>query len=174
MKQLQLELPCSSPLSFVTVHLCFAGARLVSYMGPWQGTTTLASCKLLRVALIFAILPGMWYHCWSSSGGREHSRGSYLSFPFNSSYTIGQGTKVIPSTNYVHSNFISVIRKVGFPGSSAGKESACNAGDPGSVAGSWRSPEGGHDNPLQYSCLENPMDRGLWRAAVHGVTKSQT
>ena len=104
----------------------------------------------------------------------QHSWGFYLSFPFNSSYTIGQGTKVRPSTNYVHSNFISVTRKVGFPGGSAGKESACNEGDHGSVAGSGRSPGGGHGNPLQYSCLENPMDRGPWRAAVHGVTKSQT
>ena len=45
---------------------------------------------------------------------------------------------------------------VGFPCSSAGKESACNAGDPSSIPGSGRSPGGGHDNPLQYSCLENP------------------
>ena len=95
---IQLGPPCSSPLSLVTIHLCFAGARLVDYMGLWQGTTTSASFKLFRVALIFAILPGMWYPCWSSSGGREHSWGSYLSFPFNSSYTIGQGTKVIPFT----------------------------------------------------------------------------
>ena len=58
-----------------------------------------------------------------------------------------------------------------------GKESACNAGDTedaGLIPGSGRSPGGGHGNPLQYSCLENPMDRGAWRAAVHGVTKSQT
>ena len=49
---------------------------------------------------------------------------------------------------------------VGFPGSSDGKESACNAGDPGSIPGSGRSPGEGNGNPLQYSCLENPMDRG--------------
>ena len=46
--------------------------------------------------------------------------------------------------------------------------------DTGSIPGSGRSPEAGHSNPLQYSCLENPMDRGAWRAAVHGVPKSQT
>ena len=63
---------------------------------------------------------------------------------------------------------------MGFPGSSDDKESACNAEEPGSVPGSGRSPGGGHGNPLQYSCLENPMDRGAWRAAVHGVTKSRT
>ena len=49
---------------------------------------------------------------------------------------------------------------LGFPGGSYGKESACNAGDLGSILGWGRSPGGGHGNPLQYSCLENPMDRG--------------
>ena len=58
--------------------------------------------------------------------------------------------------------------------SSVGKSSACNAGDLGSIPGSRRSPGEGNDNPLQYSCLENPVDRGAWRATVHGVTKSQT
>ena len=52
--------------------------------------------------------------------------------------------------------------------------SAGDVRDPGSIPGSGRSPGGGHGNPLQYSCLENPMDRGAWRAAVHGVTKSRT
>ena len=46
--------------------------------------------------------------------------------------------------------------------------------DTGSIPGSGRSPGGGHGNPLQYSRLENPMDRGAWRAIVHGVAKSQT
>ena len=54
------------------------------------------------------------------------------------------------------------------------KVSACNAGDPGSIPGSGRSPGGGHGNPLQYSCLENPMDRGAWWVIVHRVTKRQT
>ena len=62
----------------------------------------------------------------------------------------------------------------GFPGGSDGKESTSNAGDLGSVPGLGRSPERGHGNPLQFSCLENPMDRGAWWATVHGVTKSQT
>ena len=55
-----------------------------------------------------------------------------------------------------------------------GKESACNAGDPGSLPGSGRSPGEGNGNPLQDSCLENPMDRGALWATVHGVTKGQT
>ena len=54
------------------------------------------------------------------------------------------------------------------------KESACNAGDLGSIPGLGRSPEGGTDNLLQYSCLGNPMDRGAWWATACGVTKSQT
>ena len=49
--------------------------------------------------------------------------------------------------------------------------SAGNAGDVGLIPGSGRYPRGGHGNPLQYSCLENPMDRGAWRAAAHGVAK---
>ena len=61
-----------------------------------------------------------------------------------------------------------------FPGGSVGKESACNAGDLGSIPGSGRSPGEGNANPLQYSCLGNPMDRGAWRATVCGFTKSQT
>ena len=62
----------------------------------------------------------------------------------------------------------------GFPGGSDSKESACNARGPGLTSGSGRSPREGNGNPLQYSCLENPMDRGAWRATAHGVTKSQT
>ena len=61
----------------------------------------------------------------------------------------------------------------GFPDSSAGKESACNEGvtvDEGLISGSGRSPGGEHGNPLQYSCLENPMDRGTWQATVQVTT----
>ena len=60
------------------------------------------------------------------------------------------------------------------PLGSDGKESDCNAGDPGSIPGLGRSPGGGNDNPFQYSCLENPTDRGAWQTTLHGVTKSQT
>jgi len=62
---------------------------------------------------------------------------------------------------------------LGFLGGSDGKESACNAGDPGLIPESGRSPGEGNGNPLQYSSLENFMDRGAWRATVHGVAKSQ-
>ena len=63
---------------------------------------------------------------------------------------------------------------MGFPGSSDSKESACNAGDPGLIPGSGRSPGEGNGNPLQYSCLNKTMDRGAWWATVHGVIKSWT
>ena len=53
-------------------------------------------------------------------------------------------------------------------------KSLSNAGDPGSIPGSGRSPGEGNGNPLQYSCLESPMERRVWQATVHGVTKSQT
>ena len=62
----------------------------------------------------------------------------------------------------------------GFPGGSEDKASACNAGKPGSIPGLGRSPGEGNGNPLQYSCLEKPMDRGAWQATVHGVAKSRT
>ena len=63
---------------------------------------------------------------------------------------------------------------MGFPGGSDGKESACRAGDPGSIPGLGRSPGEGNGNPLQCSCLENPVDQGAWWATVHGVAKSRT
>ena len=62
----------------------------------------------------------------------------------------------------------------GFPGGSVVKHPPTNAGDMSSIPGSGRSPAGGNGNPLQYSCLENSMDKGAWRATVHRVTKSQT
>ena len=67
--------------------------------------------------------------------------------------------------------------KMGFPDGSAGKESTRNAGDTGdagSIPGSGRSPGRGNGSPLQYSCLEDPTDRGAWWATVHGVTESRT
>ena len=59
------------------------------------------------------------------------------------------------------------------PGGSPGKESACNAGAPRLIRRSGRCPGEGNDNPFQYSCLENRMDRGAWWATVHGVAKTQ-
>ena len=63
------------------------------------------------------------------------------------------------------------LKTLHFPGSSVGKESACNAGDLGTIPGLARSPGEGNGKPLQYSCLGNPMDRGAWQTTVHGVTR---
>ena len=63
---------------------------------------------------------------------------------------------------------------MGYPGGLEDKESACYVGDPGSIPGSKRSPGEGNSNPLQYCCLENPMDGGAWSGTDLGVTKSQT
>ena len=78
------------------------------------------------------------------------------------------------SYNFFTFSHLSSPLNLGFPGGSASKESACNAGDPSLIPGSGRSPEGRNGNPLQYSCLENPMDRGVWWATVHGIAKSWT
>ena len=74
------------------------------------------------------------------------------------------------------SSFLSImlLSSMGFPGGSEVKASACNAGDLGSIPGLGRSPGEGNGNPLQYSCLENPMEGRAWQAAVHRVAKSQT
>ena len=74
-------------------------------------------------------------------------------------------------------NIFSYSSIAGFPGGASGKGPPANSGDireAVSVLGSGRCPDGGHDNPLQYSCLENPMDRGAWRATVYRVTKNRT
>ena len=79
-----------------------------------------------------------------------------------------------PSKNiYLLTTYYAPLSK-DLPCSSNGKESACNAGDLGSIPRLERSTGEGNGNPLQYSCLENPMDRGAWQATVHGVAKSQT
>ena len=65
----------------------------------------------------------------------------------------------------MYGNWISLVAQMV-------KAFACNAGDPGLIPGSGRSPGEGNGNPLQYSCLENPMDGGAWWAAVHEVAKS--
>ena len=70
--------------------------------------------------------------------------------------------------------FIIILEVLRSPGGSDGKESARNAGDPGSNPELGRFPGEGNGNPLQYSCLENSMDGGAWWATVHGVTKSRT
>ena len=80
----------------------------------------------------------------------------------------------LKKTNLGLSVIISLLLFLGLPGGSDGKMSACNEADPGSIPGLGRSPGEGNGNPLQYSCLENPMDGGALEATVHGVAESQT
>ena len=68
----------------------------------------------------------------------------------------------------------SVYASMGFPGGSEGKATAYNVGHLGSIPGSGRSPGEGNGNPLQYSCLKNPLDGEAWQATIHGVAKSWT
>ena len=75
---------------------------------------------------------------------------------------------------YIKTNYLCVYMCVGFPGASEGKESACNAEDMSLIPGLGRFPGGEHGNSFQYSCLENPVERGAWWATVHRVTKNQT
>ena len=70
-------------------------------------------------------------------------------------------------------NFIHILPQ-GFPGDTVGKEYTCSPGDSGLIPGSGGYPEGGHGNPLQYSCLETLMDRGAWWAMGRGVAESDT
>ena len=74
-------------------------------------------------------------------------------------------------TLYICQRYLFAVFLPELPRSSVGKESACSTGDPGLIPGSGRSPGEGNGNPPQYSCLENPMDRGAWQAAVQGVTR---
>ena len=85
---------------------------------------------------------------------------------------VGESTK--GTQGLTRKAFLVTRLSLGFPGGSVIKESACNAGDPGSISGLGRSPGEGTYYPIQYSCLENSIDRGAWWATLHGVTKSWT
>ena len=78
----------------------------------------------------------------------------------------------LEKSGYLKLQFASVFK--GFPGGSGGKESACDAGDPGLIPGLESSPGEGNSYPLYYSCLDNSMDRGAWWAIGHGVVESDS
>ena len=93
--------------------------------------------------------------------------------PFN----IAPALSSICSPHSLSLIYLSLYRILGFPGSTSGKESACQCrkcNRLGSFSRSGRPPGGGHGNPLKYSCLENPMDKGAWWAAIYGVTQNRT
>ena len=88
---------------------------------------------------------------------------------------VGLKNSVLSSRNQTQEYILcNCLYKKSFPGGSDGKESACNAEDLGLIPGLGRSPGEGNGNPLQYSCLENSMDRGDCRSIVHGVPENQT
>ena len=80
-------------------------------------------------------------------------------------------SEILVLSNVTLYRVIKILIFLGFPCGSVGKESAYNVGDPGSIPGSGRSPGEGNGNPLQYSCLENPMDYSLPGSSVHGVAR---
>ena len=105
----------------------------------------------------------------SSSSRQEEPSKKHLEFP--------PVTKMANKMqDFLHGRVTAIhylpLHNKGLPGGSDSKESACKEGDLGSIPGSGRSPGEGNGNPFQYSCLENPMDRGAWRATVHRVAKS--
>ena len=161
----------------------------MGYLASWIGYS--------GISLITSkIFPGSWYR----TGGaldqpkckcHRFSFSSWKAFKFVCLFVFSYLTFIIHTA--IHSDFQSpsspdtIWRNVlyfthlgssrVFPGGTSIKNLPANAGDLGdlySIPGSGRSPGGGHGIPLQYSCLENPVDRGAWQAIVHGVTKSWT
>ena len=100
--------------------------------------------------------------CWSQNGGEEaHWSGFFFSF------------EIVATWSRLIEQFLVWGSPLSdcFPCSSVGKESACNAEDLGSIPGLGGSPGKGNGNPLQYACLENPMDTGVWKVTVYGVAR---
>ena len=89
-------------------------------------------------------------------------------------YVVILGKSYLSICIHATNNYCALTSCLGFPGGSEVKASACNTGDLGSVPGLGRSPGEGNGNPLQYSCLKNPMDGEAWWATIHGVAKSWT
>ena len=91
---------------------------------------------------------------------------------FRGSFFLGFSSTATPSNGFCQDAPGPCLNSLPVSWWLGSKESACSAGDPGSIPGSGRPPGEGNGNPLQYCCLENPMDRGAWRATVPGVAKS--
>ena len=145
------------------IHQCRANTWA---LGCW--TETLCFLGELRSWIQLAIepyecdwhcLPGFWLQCLEGLNLLKRTEGTLDEPGEPFSYVLCQ---------------IGPLCQFGFPGGSEGKESAYSAGDPGSISWKGRSPGEGDGNPLQYSCLENSMDRGVWQATIHGVTKKWT
>ena len=114
---------------------------------------------------------------WNSSDTRHINICVDRFQPFSSASQRSEAeSEMVKMENSKHKTFKVEISNClrGFPGGSDGKESACRAGDLGLIPGSGRFLGGGNGNPLQYSCLKNPMDRIAWWATIHGVAQSWT
>ena len=114
---------------------------------------------------------------WNSSDTRHINICVDLFQPFSSASQRSEAeSEMVKMENSKNKTFKVEISNClrGFPGGSDGKESACRAGDLGLIPGSGRFLGGGNGNPLQYSCLKNPMDRRAWWATIHGVAQSWT
>ena len=118
--------------------------------------------------------PSMGTYRRGHAGGSRRGKGGTQGGGCSARRTWGPGAPLQPECSCT-SDLTSSFPRGGLSlTGSDGRESACNAGDLGSILGSGRSPGEGNGNPFQYSCLENPMDGGAWWAAVHGVAESRT
>ena len=135
--------------------------------------TFLVSQLLNSLALTSILIPSGWIFQNLSKSSLDFVcfPFPYISFASKWPMTL---TYDLPGSVRPTLRFSNIYILLGFPCSSNGKESACNAGGLGSIPGSGRSSGEGNGNPLQYSCLEKPMDRGAWRATVCGISKSWT
>ena len=134
--------------------------------------------KTICVKVVSLAVSNLWGARNMLCGGKFHLLHSVL--PFIPLWLMGLIPCKISSLYFAWNLFIPRVYTLvhpahrGFPGDSDGKESSCNAGDPGSIPGLRRSPEEGNGYPLRYTRLGNPMDRRAWRATVHGIANSQT
>ena len=156
---------------YLNIYVC-TYVRVCTNLGFFAGSAVESTCNAGDVGSI----PG---------SGRSHGEGD--GYPLQCSclensidrgawWATVCGVEYNSATKQQQTNqmFVNLSACLGFPSDSVGKELTCDAGDTGLIPGSGRCPGGGHGNPLQDSCLENPMDRGAWSATVHGVTKSRT
>ena len=128
------------------------------FCSPRRSVPTNGALHLCAVPLSSVFTP---YRCSPASPLHTHTH----------SYLLSVITK--KTSHQLYANW-GVIQQCTTPWWLRRKEPACNVGDPGSIPGSGRSPGGGNGNPFQCSCLEHSMDRGAWRATVHGVAERQT
>jgi len=151
---------CNRTYRYICMHVCMHARSLQSCCDPMDCNPPGSSVYGILQARILEWVA--MSSCRGSSWPRDQISISYQKPPYTHTHT------------HTHIYLRAYIHTQGFPGGTSGKESNCNPLDLGSITGRRRSPGEGNGNPLQYSCLENPMDRGAWWATVHGVTKSRT